>query len=309
VSSAIVPNGIAQGHRLLLAAASVGVLASLALAGPIAAQSMAPAGDALVVNSSTTDLGTFLVDAEGRTLYYFVQDTAPGVSACEGECLTNWPALTVEGSGTVTGGEGVTGWLAAFPRSDGTLQVAYRGRPLYYFAGDTAPGDTNGQGRGDNWYVAAADGTMNGPATPTEGGLVVNSTTTDLGTFLTDADGRTLYIFTVDTVPGASNCDADCLATWPAFGPAEGQEGFAFGEGVTGVLGSFTTPDGLSFATYDGRPLYYFVGDQAAGDTNGEGIGGVWFVAHTDGHVPAAEPEAPAESMAPASPTAIVDRY
>src|SRR5690349_644796 len=128
----------------------------------------------------------------------------------------------------------------------------------------------------------------------------VNATTTDLGTFLTDADGRTLYIFLKDTAPGASVCEGDCLANWPAFGPTEGQA-LTPGEGVTGVLGSFTRADGTSFATYDGRPLYYFIGDQAAGDTNGQGIGNVWYVATVDGSVPA-----PAASEAPAeSPTAL----
>jgi predicted lipoprotein with Yx(FWY)xxD motif len=51
-------------------------------------------------------------------------------------------------------GDGVDGELTTFPRADGTLQVAYDGAPLYYFANDTTPGDTNGQGLGDNWFVA-----------------------------------------------------------------------------------------------------------------------------------------------------------
>jgi predicted lipoprotein with Yx(FWY)xxD motif len=134
---------------------------------------------------------------------------------------------------------------------------------------------------------------------------VVNSTTTDLGTFLVDADGRTLYVFLKDTAPGASVCAAGgCLENWPVFGPAADQ-GFAPGEGVTGVLGSFTRADDIVQATYDGRPLYYFVGDQAAGDVTGEGVGDVWFVAAVDGSVPA-----PAASEAPAeSPTARADGY
>jgi predicted lipoprotein with Yx(FWY)xxD motif len=262
---------------------------------------------AVTIMATTTDLGTFLTDEAGMTLYYFANDTSPGVSTCTDSCVENWPLLTVaEGQGLVAG-EGVTGVLASFPRADGTMQVSYDGRPLYYFAGDQAPGDTNGQGRGDVWYVAAEDGTLNGPAAPTEGGLVVGSTTTDLGTFLVDGEGRTLYYFTNDTVPGASVCGTGgCLENWPVFGPAAGQEGFAPGEGVTGVLGSFTRADDLVQATYDGRPLYYFIGDQAAGDTTGQGLGDVWFVALVDGSVPA-----PAASEAPAmeSPTALSEGY
>jgi predicted lipoprotein with Yx(FWY)xxD motif len=305
VSSHVVLRERGRSRSVALAAACVGALASLVVAGPIVAQSEAPA-DGITVNATTTDLGTFLTDGAGMTLYYFANDTVPGASACDGECVTNWPLLTVAEGQSLTAGEGVTGVLASFPRSDGTMQASYDGRPLYYFAGDAAPGDVNGQGRGDVWYVAAEDGTLNGPAAPVEGGLVVNAMTTDLGTFLVDAEGKTLYYFTNDTAPGASVCSTGgCLENWPVFGPAEGQ-GFAPGEGVTGVLGSFTRADDVVQATYDGRPLYYFVGDQAAGDVFGQGLGDVWFVALVDGSVPA-----PAASEAPAmeSPTAIIEGY
>jgi predicted lipoprotein with Yx(FWY)xxD motif len=293
-----------RSRSVVLAAACAGALASLVVAGPMVAQSEAPAGG-VTVNATTTDLGTFLTDEAGMTLYYFANDTAPGVSVCEGDCVTNWPLLTVGEGEALVAGEGVTGVLDSFARADGTMQASYDGRPLYYFAGDAAPGDTNGQGLGDVWYVAAEDGTLNGPAAPVDGGLVVNASTTDLGTFLVDAEGRTLYFFTMDTAPGASVCEGDCLVNWPAFGPAEGQ-GFAPGEGVTGVLNSFTRADGTVFATYDGRPLYYFIGDAAAGDVDGQGIGDVWFVAAVDGSVPA-----PAAGEAPAmeSPTALTEGY
>ena len=305
MSSHFVHQGARRPRSLLLAAACTGALASLAVAGPMLAQSEEPAGEVYTVNATTTDLGTFLTGEDGKTLYYFAKDTAPGASVCEGDCVTNWPLFTIEADETLAAGDGVTGVLASFPRADGTMQVSYDGRPLYYFAGDSAAGDTNGQGKGDVWFVAAVDGSLNGPAaSPAAGGLAVNATTTDLGTFLTDADGRTLYIFLKDTAPGASVCEGDCLANWPAFGPTEGQA-LTPGEGVTGVLGSFTRADGTSFATYDGRPLYYFIGDQAAGDTNGQGIGDVWYVATVDGSVPA-----PAASEAPAeSPTALTEGY
>ena len=308
MSSHFVQGTPRGSRRLILAAASAGAIASLVLAGPILAQSEAPGEEEVyTVNATTTDLGTFLTGEDGKTLYYFANDTAPGASVCEGDCITNWPLFLLEEDETLEAGEGVTGVLATFPRADGSMQVSYDGRPLYYFAGDAAAGETNGQGRGDVWYVAAVDGTLNGPAAPADGGLVVNATTGDLGTFLVDADGKTLYYFTNDTVPGASVCGTGgCLENWPVFGPTAADQGFAPGEGVTGVLGSFTRADDLLQATYDGRPLYYFIGDQAAGDTTGQGLGGVWFVAAVDGSVPApAASEAPAEE----SPTALSEGY
>ena len=287
-------------------ALTVGALVFGSGAAATLAQSEAPAagGEVYTVNAATTDLGTFLTGEDGKTLYYFLKDTAPGASVCEGDCLTNWPAFSIEEDETLAAGEGVTGVLATFARSDGTMQAAYDGRPLYYFAGDAAAGDVNGQGKGDVWFVAAVDGSAPPMAAasgaPAGAVTTVNATTTDLGTFLTDADGKTLYIFLKDTAPGASVCEGDCLANWPALAVAA-DGSVAGGEGVTGVLGAFARSDGSLQATYDGRPLYYFIGDEAAGDVNGQGIGDVWFVAAVDGSVPA---PAPAASMAAEASTA-----
>ena len=259
------------------------------------AQSTAPsaAGTVYTVAATTTDLGTFLTGEDGKTLYFFAKDTAPGASACEGGCLDNWPPFLLEGSETLAAGDGVTGVLATFARSDGTMQVAYDGRPVYYFAGDKAAGDVTGQGAGGFWTVALADGSLGvvapAAASPAAGATVytVNAVTTDLGTFLTGEDGKTLYYLTKDAAPGASVCEADCLSNWPAF-ILEANESLAAGAGVTGVLGTFARSDGSMQVSYDGRPVYYFIGDQAAGDVAGQGIGGVWFVAAADGSVPPA---------------------
>jgi predicted lipoprotein with Yx(FWY)xxD motif len=107
-------------------------------------------GDTTVMTAETPELGTFLVDAEGMTLYLFTNDTE-GVSNCEGDCLANWPAFTAEDPLTLP--EGVPGELTQIERSDGSMQVAYNGMPLYYWIGDKAPGDTTGQGVGDVWFV------------------------------------------------------------------------------------------------------------------------------------------------------------
>jgi len=111
-------------------------------------------GDVTLATAST-DLGTILADDDGRTLYVFDNDT-DGESTCYDQCAANWPALT--GAATATG-ELDASLLGTTQRTDGSTQVTYAGHPLYYFAGDSAPGDVNGQGVGDVWWVLAPDGT------------------------------------------------------------------------------------------------------------------------------------------------------
>jgi predicted lipoprotein with Yx(FWY)xxD motif len=101
--------------------------------------------------SAKDGIGKFLVDAKGMTLYIFKKDSI-GKSACAGQCLERWPVYYRE---TVAAPEGViAGHFSTITREDGGKQTAYKGLPLYYFAGDKAPGDTMGQGVGGVWYVA-----------------------------------------------------------------------------------------------------------------------------------------------------------
>lgn len=108
----------------------------------------------VTVDTAESELGTILVDGEGMTLYLFTNDS-PGVSTCEGSCLANWPPLL----GTPAAGDGADGSLLdTITRSDGDTQVTYNGWPLYYWVGDTAAGETNGQGVMGVWFVVDRDG-------------------------------------------------------------------------------------------------------------------------------------------------------
>ena len=111
--------------------------------------------------------------------------------------------------------------------------------------------------------------------------LVVSSSPS-LGSFLVDQDGKTLYVFTVDT-PEKSNCNGQCAAIWPPFTATYSP---VAGEGVSGVVGMIQRSDGSRQVTYDGRPLYYYYKDLEPGQTNGQGVNGVWFVATPSGQVP-----------------------
>jgi predicted lipoprotein with Yx(FWY)xxD motif len=104
--------------------------------------------------------------------------------------------------------------------------------------------------------------------------LSVNiSTKTGIGTYLVDGNGHTLYWTSLDSV-GQSNVTGTILANWPIFYVANIVSASPL---VASDFGSITRTDGNKQTTYKGRPVYYYINDQAAGDTRGQGINGVWF--------------------------------
>jgi predicted lipoprotein with Yx(FWY)xxD motif len=124
---------------------------------PTSSSAAPTAATPVVKLAATSKLGRVLVDDKGLTVYRFDNDTTPGKSMCgPGVCARTWPAVIV--TGTPTAGPGVGGKLSTFIRSDGKTQLQIDGHPLYTFAGDAKPGDTNGQGILDKWYAVTADG-------------------------------------------------------------------------------------------------------------------------------------------------------
>jgi predicted lipoprotein with Yx(FWY)xxD motif len=121
----------------------------------------APVVTSTTIALGNSKLGPILVDSAGRSLYLFEADTN-GTSACSSAgCVAEWPPLTATGTPQVGAGLAANR-LGTTTRADGHQQVTYSGHPLYYFAGDTQPGVTAGQGLNDNgglWYVLHTDGT------------------------------------------------------------------------------------------------------------------------------------------------------
>lgn len=95
--------------------------------------------------------------------------------------------------------------------------------------------------------------------------------------YLVGPNGHALYVFSQDGA-GVSNCRGTCADAWPPLtvGPEEVPTG---GDGASGEVDVIEREDGTLQVTYDGAPLYYYTADQAPGDTAGEGVGGVWFLA------------------------------
>jgi predicted lipoprotein with Yx(FWY)xxD motif len=115
-------------------------------------------------------------------------------------------------------------------------------------------------------------------------GTTVNMTTINGTAVLTNSSGKTLYWFAPDTST-ASKCSGSCATYWP---PVTGP--VTAGSGVTGTLSTITRADGTIQATYDGHPLYTYVGDTAAGQAKGNGLnlsGGLWYEMTVSGAKPA----------------------
>jgi predicted lipoprotein with Yx(FWY)xxD motif len=115
--------------------------------------------DGIVSAAKVDDLGTILVDSEGRTLYDFHKDEG-GASSCYGACAGAWPPLLTEGDPQAQGAADRS-MLGTTERKDGTTQVTYAGHPLYTYVGDQKPGEANGNDIdqfGAEWYALQPSG-------------------------------------------------------------------------------------------------------------------------------------------------------
>ena len=238
--------------------------------------------------TSATDIGeVFAKEADGLTLYTFEQDRndadgdGAGDSDCNGDCAETWPPLLADAASTAEGK------FSIVTRDDGTsLQWAFKGLPLYTFSGDANAGEFNGDGLNDVWYVARPDPWQLRDVDATARGTIFAGRASvrdidgsgGIGADRRDREGFSLYTFEDDRNdadgdgPGDSDCNGGCAETWP---PLFADPGATAG-------GQFTVierDDGTRQWAIDGLPLYFFTPDLAAGDTNGEGAGDVWYVA------------------------------
>lgn len=137
---------VLKSHKTFL-----GMLTALAFALSLIVTSSTLAQQAVpgpLKTVSKEQLGTFLVDANGMTLYTFDNDKEPGKSTCSGGCARAWPPYAPK-----AGDPKPDASLSIITRDDGSKQYAYKGKPLYFFTRDKQSGDTTGQGAGDRWWV------------------------------------------------------------------------------------------------------------------------------------------------------------
>ena len=111
----------------------------------------------------------------------------------------------------------------------------------------------------------------------------------ELGQFLTDQNGMALYLFLPDA-QGASTCYDDCATNWPPVTVESTDALPTLGAGLDqALLGTVERDDGTLQVTYNGWPLYYYIGDMEPGVTNGQGLGGNWFIVNAAGEAIGAE--------------------
>jgi predicted lipoprotein with Yx(FWY)xxD motif len=220
----------------------------LACAAHAADSSASKAPDGISV--AKTALGPTLVQSKGLTIYYYDLDQiSPGESSCTGDCAAAWPPLAAAPDAQPIGE-----WKI-IKREDGSRQWAYQGKPMYQFAGDGKPGDTQGDGVQRFWHaakLAAPPPVLTHPP----GVTVVKAVDVYI---LADYQGRALY-----TRAGAQgDCDAECAQAYPAFtAPALAQD--------VGAWRISTDKLGTRHWTFKGKPLFTYEGDAKPGDRAGE---------------------------------------
>jgi len=155
--------GIPLASALLAAACSSAAASSPSSApassAPAAGSSASASTTGTVITTHAGSAGAFLTDGSGRAVYLWAKD-GMNMSACSGACAAAWPPVPATGKLTATGGAKASD-LGTITRSDGTKQATYDGHPLYYFVGDSAAGQTNGQGSdnfGAKWWLVAPSG-------------------------------------------------------------------------------------------------------------------------------------------------------
>ena len=235
-------------------------------ATPLPSLQPSAAKSADTLGTASSSLGMVLVDAGGKTLYYFAKDTVgSGTSACTGTCSDTWPVFsadTIRVSSPLSPND-----FNINSQPDGTKQVLYNGLRLYTYKADAQPGDVKGDNVNKVWFAA----------TPFE--YIRVATSPERGSYLTDSQGKTLYYYVGDT-PGNSTLRSQSLAEFPVFGPRLISTPSSL---VPGDFTYLTRADGLSQIAYRGMPLYYYSGDKNTGDNLAQKYSLQWFAANVSG--------------------------
>lgn len=130
---------------------------------------------------------------------------------------------------------------------------------------------------------SATSAAPTGGSTTAAAAVDLKTASSSAGTIVVDAKGMSVYFFTKDAKDsGNSACTGSCLTMWP---PLTTTSATPKVEGVTGTVGTITTPDGAKQVTLNGLPLYYYEQDKKPGDILGQGVNDVWYLADPAGEM------------------------
>lgn len=202
-------------------------------------------------------IGRVAADLKGMTLYISDKDSATG-QGCTGACLLSWTPLKAPEAALPIGD-----WSPIQRADDGTPQWAYKGKPLYRYVNDAAPGDTNGDGVEKNWHPIVME-----PLPPAPSWVTTQQS--EFGTIFADSQGKTLYYLQAKTLEAfeALSCLDACFREH--FKPVLADNG------VKAPGGSWTiipNRDGKMQWAYRGDLIYTFAEDTSPGDIKGEKFG------------------------------------
>ncbi len=231
--------------------------------------------------TNNSKYGMILTDGTGRTLYIFAKDTT--TATCNGSCANIWPAFYAD---SLTIGSGLDDHdFGTITRADSTKQTTYKGWPLYYYSGDSAPGDVNGEGFFGVWFVAKPNYTIMLMNNLLVGGNGVEYDSsyqpgTGIVQFFVDSYGRTLYYFTKDSFDKNTftNPSFSDSTLWKIYRDSAK----AFPKGIDSSNFGTINVYGETQLTYKGWPLYEFAADSSKrGNTKGVSFPspGIWPVA------------------------------
>ncbi|NQZ80515.1 MAG: hypothetical protein HRT52_05810 [Colwellia sp.] len=225
---------------------------------------------------AVNDNGSLVLAESGLSLYTFDNDS-PGASTCDGTpedtdtCAGKWPPLLAS-NGAVASSD-----MTIITRSDGSMQWALKGMPLYHWFQDTAQGDINGDGINGIWHLARpmpiAETTINDINSYVGNQTIatVTSSADILTSMRIDKDNFTLYTFDNDPLDDSA-CAGNCINIWPPLLADTGAVAMP-------PLSVITATNGNKQWAYKGKPLYFFQSDMAAGDINGDEINNIWHIA------------------------------
>ncbi|MCQ6269627.1 hypothetical protein M8J71_03875 [Pseudarthrobacter sp. R1] len=147
----------------------------------------------------------------------------------------------------------------------------------------TSPAVTAGSPNASATAPAASVSPPSATSTATAAGVDLKIASSSLGDIVVDGKGMSVYYYTKDVKDsGTSTCTGGCLTAWPPLLTTSDEPKV---EGVTGTVGTITTPEGAKQVTLNGLPLYYFAKDTKAGDILGQGVNDVWYLADPAGEM------------------------